>query len=190
MYIWSNPFWRVSIEGDMPPDRPYVMVANHQSTVDIGLLFCLPLYYKWVSKAENFRVPFIGWSMSLNRYIKIRRGTVSSTLRMMRDCDRALREGNSVMIFPEGTRSRDGRLRPFKDGAFELAVRHRVPVLPIVIMGSMRALPRRGFVLGRGCRITVRVLEPLEPATFEGLTASELRHRVRAMFEGWLGEER
>ena len=178
------------MKGTIPPDRVYVMVANHQSMVDILVLFRLPLYYKWVSKVEMFRVPCIGWNMSLNRYIKIRRGTKSGNLRMMRECERALREGSSVMIFPEGTRSPDGALRPFKDGAFELAVRHRVPVLPIVIHGTSGALPKRGFLLGTGCRIVVEVLAPLEPPSFEGISASELRNRVHVLFEAALGRGR
>ena len=125
-------------------EMPVVMIANHQSFADILVLFRLRAHYKWVSKAENFRVPLIGWNMSLNRYIRIERGSIRGNLKMMRDCEVALRDGNSLMIFPEGTRSVDGRMRPFKEGAFELAIRMRRPILPIVITGTGEALPEAG----------------------------------------------
>jgi 1-acyl-sn-glycerol-3-phosphate acyltransferase len=82
---------------------------------------------------------------------------------MMRDSEEALDGGSSIMIFPEGTRSADGNLRPFKSGAFELAWRTHSPVLPIVIDGTAHALPRRGILLEPGQRIRVRVLPPILP---------------------------
>ncbi len=164
LYTWLNPFWRVTFEGlDRLPQGRHVIVANHQSMADIFVLFRLPLYYKWVSKEENFRIPFVGWNMTLNRYVRIRRGTVKGNLQMMRDSEDALREGSSVMIFPEGTRSADGVLRPFKNGAFELAWRTRSPILPVVIDGTARALPHKGILLEPGQRIRVRVLPPVPP---------------------------
>src|SRR5213594_635414 len=106
LYTWLNPAWRVRVEGRerIRPDAAYVMVANHQSLLDILVLFRLFVHFKWVSKIENIRVPFIGWNMALNRYIKLRRGDKSSAQQMMRACKRALADGNSIMMFPEGTR--------------------------------------------------------------------------------------
>src|SRR6185369_1806471 len=80
LYTWLNPAWRVRIEGRdrIAPNTAYVMVANHQSLLDILVLFRLFVHYKWVSKIENFRVPCVGWNMSLNRYIKLRRGSRES----------------------------------------------------------------------------------------------------------------
>ena len=127
--------------------RTYVMVANHLSLLDILVLFRLFRHFTWVSKAENFRVPFVGWNMRLNAYIPLRRGDKESVAAMLATAEADLREGIPLMIFPEGTRSRDGALRPFKDGAFDLALRTGVPVLPIVVRGTGDALPRRGFVL-------------------------------------------
>ena len=123
LYTWLNPAWRVRVTGRDKIRRgvTYVMVANHQSLLDILVLFRLFVHFKWVSKIENFRVPFIGWNMSLNRYIKLRRGSRDSVASMMQACGRTLAEGSSVMIFPEGTRSRDGRLQAFKPGAFSHA---------------------------------------------------------------------
>src|SRR5438046_9170688 len=93
LYTWLNPAWRVRVEGRdrIRPDAAYVMVANHQSLLDILVLFRLFVHFKWVSKIENFRVPFIGWNMSLNRYIKLRRGSRDSIARALHACERALR---------------------------------------------------------------------------------------------------
>src|SRR5512143_2470333 len=158
LYTWLNPAWRVHVEGRerIRPDVAYVMVANHQSLLDILVLFRLFVHFKWVSKIENFRVPCIGWNMSLNRYIKLRRGDRASVERMMQACERTLKEGNSIMMFPEGTRSADGRLRAFKHGAFTLAQRARRPLLPIVVEGTAHALPKHGVVLRGRHAIRVR----------------------------------
>jgi len=183
LYTWGNPLWSVEITGQeyLASMRPRVMVANHQSFADILLLFRLHAHYKWVSKVENFRVPLIGWNMSLNRYIRIERGSIRGNLKMMRDCEKALEEGNSVMIFPEGTLSEDGRMRPFKEGAFELALRTRSAVLPIVIAGTAEALPKRGILLGGKHRMQVRILPPIPPESFQGKDARHLSQEVAAM---------
>ena len=181
LYTWLNPWWPVTVHGrEHLPDGPCVLVANHLSLLDILVLFRLFTPFTWVSKAENFRVPFIGWNMRLNRYIALRRGDRASVLRMLAQCEAALRDGTPVMMFPEGTRSQDGRLRSFKPGAFELALRTGVPVVPIVVRGTGDALPKRGFVLRGRHDISVTVLDPLAPQP--GETAEELSARVRALF--------
>src|SRR5262249_51268254 len=124
------------------------MVSNHQSLLDILVLFRLFVHFKWVSKAELFRIPCIGWNMTLNRYIRLRRGNPESIAAMIRDAERTLAEGSSLMIFPDGTRSPDGHLKPFKRGAFTLALRPRVPLLPIVMQGTSHARRKRGYVVG------------------------------------------
>jgi len=190
LYTWLNPVWRVRIEGrdKIRREAAYVMVANHQSLLDILVLFRLFVHFKWVSKIENFRVPFIGWNMSLNRYIKLRRGSRESVAYMMRACERALGQGNSIMMFPEGTRSPDGRLKDFKSGAFSLAQRTRAPILPIVIEGTASALPKRGFVLQGRHAIRIRILDEIPYASFadepvESVTAA-VRERFAAELDG------
>jgi 1-acyl-sn-glycerol-3-phosphate acyltransferase len=184
LYTWLNPAWRVRIEGREKIDRDtaYVMVANHQSLLDILVLFRLFVHFKWVSKIENFRIVFVGWNMSLNRYIKLRRGDRTSAENMMKECEQALAEGNSVMMFPEGTRSADGRLRDFKHGAFTLALRSKAPILPIIVEGTSRALPKRGFVLRGRHQIRVRVLDALPYASFAHLGVDALTKLVRDRF--------
>ena len=189
LYTWCNPLWSVRIDGKEHVDRhaTYVMVCNHQSLVDILVLFRLFVHFKWVSKAENFRIPFVGWNMTLNRYIKIERGRLRGNLSMMRDAGVALDAGSSVMIFPEGTRSPGGSLGEFKGGAFELALRSGRPILPIVIDGTAAALPRKGFILHGKHGIRVRVLEPISPPWAPGTDAGALSAIARGRIAGELG---
>ena len=190
LYTWLNPAWRVEIRGreHIAPEQAYVMVANHLSTLDILVLFRLFTHFKWVSKVENFRLPFIGWNMRLNRYIPLVRGQRASVVQMMRAARRTLVEGSSVMMFPEGTRSQSGKLRSFKTGAFELALQSETPLLPIVIRGSGNALPKRGFLLRGRHQIRVDVLDPLPVDTFRSLSAKELTEQVRSVFAEELGQ--
>ena len=181
LYTWFNPAWPVTIEGrrKIRPGTTYVMVANHLSLLDILVLFRLFRHFKWVSKIENFKVPVIGWNMSMNRYIKLRRGDRASVVQMMDACETTIGEGSSIMMFPEGTRSRDGEMRPFKPGAFELALKTGTPILPIVIFGTADALPKRGFVLQGRHEIRIRVLDPIPPEQFADMSVDELTEQVR-----------
>ncbi len=183
LYTWGNPAWPVTIEGRerIQPRTTYVMVANHLSLLDILVMFRLVRHFKWVSKIENFSVPFIGWNMSLNRYIKLRRGDRESVIEMMEACEKTLGQGSSIMMFPEGTRSSDGTMRPFKPGAFELALKTRTPILPIAISGTADALPKRGFVLQGRHAIRISVLEPIPPEDVADLSVDELTSRVRTL---------
>lgn len=188
LYTWFNPLWKVTIAGreKLRPSHVYVMISNHQSLVDILVLFRLHAHFKWVSKIENFSIPFVGWNMSLNRYVRLDRESMKSHLRMMRDCEKALNAGSSVMIFPEGTRSPDGRLRPFKEGAFELALRTRKPLLPIIIAGSSQALPKRGFILRGTHEIKVKILDPLPYESFSHLDTAAVKERAHALMHSEL----
>lgn len=190
LYTWCNPVWRVRIEGrrHIRRNAAYVMVANHQSLLDILVLFRLFAHFKWVSKIENFRVPAIGWNMSLNRYIRLRRGDRASVEKMLRACERALAEGNSIMMFPEGTRSPDGRLRAFKPGAFSLALSTGAPILPIVVFGTAHALPKRGFVLQGRHAIRVRILPEIPHASFAGKSVETVTEEVRERIAAELDE--
>lgn len=170
-YVRLNPLWRLRTTGRdrLPWHGPAVLVANHASLIDILVLFDLFRPFKWVSKAEIFKVPVIGWNMRLNGYVPIVRGSGESVRRMMARCDRLLEQGAPVLLFPEGTRTDDGRLRKFKNGAFELAVRHQVPVFPIAVHGTGSALPKHGLVLREQVDARVEVLAPLHPAGHAGV---------------------
>ena len=190
LYTWANPAWPVRISGreKVRRDEAYVMVANHQSLLDILVLFRLFVHFKWVSKIENFRIPLIGWNMRLNHYIQLRRGERSSVVQMLTQCRETLAAGNSVMIFPEGTRSPDGRLRSFKSGAFLLAKTTGRPILPIVVEGTASALPKRGFVLQGRHRIRVTILDEIPPESFSSESPEDLALRVQALIGGYLKE--
>jgi len=192
LYVWANPLWSVRIEGKERIARHvgYVMVCNHQSLADIMVLFRLFVHFKWVSKAENFRIPLVGWNMSLNRYISIQRGSARGNIGMVRGCEAALRGGSSVMVFPEGTRSPDGELQEFRQGAFEIAFRTQSPLLPIVIDGTASALPKQGFLLRGKHAIRVRVLEPLSPPWPAGTDAAALRVQAHDAIARELGAMR
>ena len=183
LYTWLNPLWRVRITGkqNIRPGVTYVMVANHLSLVDILVLFRLFVPFSWVSKEENFSVPFIGWNMRLNGYIPLKRGDKASAAVMMDACRATLGERTSIMMFPEGTRSRTGELQAFKPGAFALALETGSPVLPIVLDGSSKALPKRGFVLRGRSDIAVHVMPeiPVEPNDVRN--AEDLSDEVRAL---------
>jgi 1-acyl-sn-glycerol-3-phosphate acyltransferase len=188
LYTWLNPAWSVKVVGreKIDPHETYVMVANHQSLLDIFVLFQLFRHFKWVSKVENFRIPFIGWNMRLNNYIQLKRGDRSSVAVMLRACRENLAAGNSIMMFPEGTRSSTGRLRGFKPGAFNLAKDARCPVLPIVVHGTASALPKRGLILQGRHRITMEVLDPIAYETLAEEDAEGLMLRVRQLIDDHL----
>jgi 1-acyl-sn-glycerol-3-phosphate acyltransferase len=190
LYTWVNPMWPVRVAGraKIRRDEAYVMVANHQSLLDILVLFRLFVHFKWVSKIENFRIPLIGWNMRLNRYVELRRGDRTSVVQMLAKCRETLASGSSVMIFPEGTRSPDGRLRAFKPGAFVLAKSTGRPILPIVVEGTSRALPKRGFVLQGRHRIRIEVLDEIPPESFAAESPEELALRVQALVGSYLKE--
>lgn len=183
LYSWLNPVWRVTVEGrdKIKSGVTYVMVANHLSLLDILVLFRLFVHFKWVSKIENFYVPAVGWNMWLNRYIPLRRGNKESIDHMMNACEKTLRDGSSIMMFPEGTRSVDGKLKAFKHGAFTLAKRAQVPILPIVIEGTSQALPKRGFILQGRHAIRVRVLDAISYSSFKDLSVESLTDKVRSI---------
>ena len=179
LYTYIFPYWTVRVRGreHIRRDKTYVLVANHQSLLDILVLFRLYRHFKWVSKASMFRVPFVGWNMSLNRYIAIRRGDRGDARRMMADCEAALESGSSIMIFPEGTRSLDGELGDFRHGAFTIALRHGVAIVPILIDGTLDALPKHGLTLHDAADITIEVLAPIAVEGFRDV--EELRDHVR-----------
>jgi 1-acyl-sn-glycerol-3-phosphate acyltransferase len=124
-----NPLWTFRTTGTniTDPRRPYVVVANHQSFVDILLISHLPWEMKWLSKQHFFRFPLVGWMMRMAGDIRLVRGERDSVIQAMAACKDRLEKKTSVMIFPEGTRTRDGELKAFKDGAFRLAIENQVP---------------------------------------------------------------
>lgn len=186
-----NPLWTFRTSGHVirDPRRPYVVVANHQSFVDILLISHLPWEMKWLSKATFFKFPLVGWMMQMAGDIHLVRGDTKSIVKAMAECRDRLDKRVSVMIFPEGTRSKDGEVKDFKDGAFRLAIEAGVPILPLVVNGADTALVKGDWRFGVS-HAEVRVLEPIST---EGLTRDDvpvLRERTRDLIIANLNEMR
>ena len=167
-----NPLWTFRVSGKMPndPRRPYIVVSNHESFVDILLISHLPFEMKWLSKAEMFKIPVVGWLMSLAGDIRLSRGEISSATDAMNQCRDRLGKKVSVMIFPEGTRSKSGELGKFKNGAFRLAIETGCPILPVAVSGCHTALRPKDWRLGYSTA-EVRVLDPIE---VDGMTTRDV----------------
>lgn len=175
-----NPLWKFSVSGDFisDPRRPYVAVSNHESYADIFLISHVPWEMKWLSKETMFKIPCFGWMMRMAGDIEVRRGERSSVAQAMQQARNRLAQRVSVMIFPEGTRSRNGELLPFKDGAFRLAIETQSPILPIVVAGTRDCMAKGTFRF-QPARARARVLKPIETT---GLTMDDvpsLRERTR-----------
>jgi 1-acyl-sn-glycerol-3-phosphate acyltransferase len=177
-----NPFWKFHTSGVRisDPRRPYVAVANHESYADIFLLSHLPWEMKWLSKDLIFKLPVMGWMMTMAGDIAVRRKDPQSRMRAMEECRDRLRKKVSVMILPEGTRSATGELLPFKDGAFRLAVEEQVPILPVVVAGTRDAMPKGSFLFGRAVA-EARVLPPIDTTGATPKDVPRLREEVREL---------
>jgi len=169
LYVWCNPFWSIKVLGreNVDPKRAYVMVSNHKSMMDIIVIFRSFLHFKWVSKASMFKAPLLGWNMVLNGYIAINRGDPNSREKCLNHCKEWLQRGSSVFFFPEGTRSKDGKLGNFKPGAFRLAVETGRDILPMVIQGSEHAIPKHSILLTKKSKMSLRILPAVSVRGFD-----------------------
>lgn len=171
------PCWSWRLEGEELVDRKksYIVVVNHRSMIDIPSLYCLPLNFRWVSKREVFRIPFFGQFLLLHGDICIDRGRAMEALeQLVRNGRLWLSRGASVVIFPEGTRSKDGEIHRFKAGAFNLAKQTGVAILPVVMEGTDKVIGKNRLFNWR-CRVTVRILPPI-PA--ERVVATETHELI------------
>lgn len=162
------PIWKIRIEGREKAVKgtTFVIISNHQSMLDILMINSLRYRYRWISKIENFKVPVIGWYLKMADYITVDRGNEESKNEMLQKSLSCLRSGNSIMIFPEGTRSTNNEIGFFKRGAFQLALEAGVPILPVLIDGTGGILPKHGMIFGSGHNISIRVLDPVYPDAF------------------------
>jgi 1-acyl-sn-glycerol-3-phosphate acyltransferase len=161
-YAWHARFWgrlglglagvQVSVSGaGHIPNGPVIFMSNHQSNFDIlALMAAMPRRIHWIAKKELFDIPFFGPSMRRGGYIPLDRGDGRKALQSMDEAATAIRQGRSVVMFPEGTRTQDGRLLPFKRGGFILARKAAVPVIPVTINGSGRINPANQIRLYSG----------------------------------------
>jgi 1-acyl-sn-glycerol-3-phosphate acyltransferase len=154
-------------------------MSNHQGSYDIfALLGHLPYQFKWLAKKELFSIPFFGWTMAAAGYISIDRGGTRDTVEAMNEAAQKIRDGMSVVIFPEGSRSPDGSIQPFKKGGFTLAIKSRVPIVPVAISGSRDIMPKDRLTTSPG-EIRMLVDPPIETVYYSLKDREFLMKKVR-----------
>ena len=177
------PIWKISVEGREKAIRktPYVIISNHQSILDILIMNCLRCRFRWISKIENSKVPFLGRYMRMAKYIAVERGNKESKAEMMVKAAESLRNGISVMMFPEGTRSPDREIAPFKLGAFQLAIMTDKSILPVIIDGTGGVLPKHSLIFTKNNILKIKVLDPVHPGSFGTGDPEELASKFRKL---------
>ncbi|MBL4571736.1 MAG: 1-acyl-sn-glycerol-3-phosphate acyltransferase [Gammaproteobacteria bacterium] len=181
-----NPLWKVNlIDLDLiDKNQGFVIVANHTSFADIICLHLLQRHFKWVAKDSLFRIPVIGWVMSLVSYIPLERNRHGSIKSTFKEATKWLRKDISVLIFPEGTRSSGSTLGKFKNGAFKLAIEAQKPIIPVLIVGSDQINEKGSWLLSPRMNVTIRVFEPVPT---EGLIPADFA-QLRDSVHGVLAE--
>ena len=193
--IWARILFfvarvRLDVHGqeNTPAGVPVVFASNHQSQFDIPALYlALPVQFRFVVKKELFNIPLFGQAMKQAGYVPIDRSGGKKALKSLRDAVRRIQSGMSVLVFPEGTRSPDGQLLPFKSGALLIASRSGVPIVPIGIWGSYKVLPK-GSLWVRPGRVVVSIGKPVDTTSFTGPSAkenlvTEVKKRIAALVE-------
>ena len=169
---------------------PYIFMCNHQSALDIFSLFvALPLQFKWIAKRELFFIPFLGWAMKRAGYISLDRKHPREAIKAMDDAAQKIRGGMNIIIFPEGTRSEDGNLLPFKKGVFALALRAKVPIVPVGISGSSILQPKGSFIPNKKGVIYIRIGKPIDTAQGSRSAKTEIMMTVRQAIESLMTEQ-
>jgi 1-acyl-sn-glycerol-3-phosphate acyltransferase len=193
--LWSRTLLgfggvKITIEWRAPvaKDGAYVFMANHESTVDIwALLAALPFRMRMIAKKQLGSIPLFGWAMRAGRFIFIDRANALAARRTIDEAKCRIRDGEKVMLYPEGTRSRDGKLGPFKKGGFHLAIDAGVPIVPVAITGARPCMPAGSFLLRPG-HVHIVVLEPIPTAGLNEQHRQELVEKVRGLIARELGQ--
>jgi len=182
------PFWKLSLEGrnKIPWHRSVVMVANHRSLIDILALYKIRRPFKWTSKKENFKLPFIGMVLSLSNSVRIHRESRHSGMQFLSQAEAEMEKGSSILLFPEGTRSKTTEMRSFKEGAFLLAKKTGSGIIPIVHKGSEKTFDRGSWVLKGKAHIHIRVLDEIPAPELKKLEVKEIMALVRDRMEAGL----
>lgn len=181
-----NPAWRVRVTGFRPANvrTPYIVVGNHQSAADIPVFSRLPWDMKWIGKESLFSLPLLGRMMHLSRDIPVDRSSRMSRARVLAEASKRLKLGSSVMIMPEGTRTPDGTVGPFNEGAFRLAIKLGIPILPVAVEGTYDALPKDDWRFGARHEIQLHVFEPVSVEGLSAADAGALQRQVRDLLVG------
>ncbi|HAJ57323.1 MAG TPA: hypothetical protein DCL35_06085 [Candidatus Omnitrophica bacterium] len=183
--IRLNPYWKVEVTGreNIDKNRTYIIVANHQSLADIVVAYQMKTQFKWVAKKALFKIPFIGWSLSLTKHIKLDRGNFGSIKKVYSEAAQWLREGMSVFFFPEGTRSETTQIGDFRNGAFKLAIKERVPILPVIFEGTATAIPRGSWIFGVKTNAKLKILPAIETTNYQLSDFAKLRDLTHSVLK-------
>jgi 1-acyl-sn-glycerol-3-phosphate acyltransferase len=172
----------------LDPKRPYVFMANHASMVDIWAIFVgIPVSFRFIAKSQLAEIPIFGRAMRVGRFIFIDRQNATSARRSIDEATRRIKSGQSVVIFPEGTRTRDGRVAPFKKGGFHLAMNSGADIVPVAVRGTRAVMPH-GAILIRAGKVTLEMAEPIPTADIAQADRDALVARVRDSIIAMLGE--
>jgi len=189
--LWANSV-KVEVYGlnKIDKDKPYIYIPNHLSFFDIfALLAYLPVDFKFIFKEEIMRVPILGWAMKKAGYISIARTSPAKARRTFQKAIDMIRKGTSLVVFAEGTRSKDGHLQPLRRGAFQLALSSGSPIVPVAIKGSNKIMPKGSFRLKKGF-ITIQIGSPIPTVNYERKAMRELIESVSGSLRTMLEEER
>ena len=178
--IGCNPYWHLKVKGldNIDKNETYVVVANHQSLADIVVMYKTRMQFKWVAKESLFKVPFIGWCLSLTKHIKLSRGSMGSIRKVYKQALKWLKKDMSVVFFPEGTRSETGKMGEFQSGAFKLAIQKKRPILPVVINGTSEAIPKGSWILKKQVFANLTVLPAIETKNLKSGDFASLKEDV------------
>jgi|SRR5580704_4886247 1-acyl-sn-glycerol-3-phosphate acyltransferase len=178
----------IKVRGQIDPHKPYVFMANHASMVDIWAMFLrMPVPVRFIAKKQLGKIPVFGWAMRAGRFVFIDRQNAASARRSIQEAAQRIKEGQSVAIFPEGTRTRDGKLGAFKKGGFHLAIDSGVEIVPLAIRGTGAVMPP-GTPLIRAGRVEIEIDEPISTAGLGAGDRQQLLDRVYARIADMLGE--
>lgn len=174
---------------NIDPGRHYVFMVNHESNIDIPVLIESLAHFqlRWIAKKELLRVPLFGWAMWATKHITIDRTDPLDAVKSLKRAKDRLAAGVSIVIFPEGTRSRDGKLSRFKKGGFLLAVQSRTPIVPVTISGGSHVLPAGGWKLRSGV-VEVFVDKPIAVDRFSVGNLRALSEEVRQIIASHLNQ--
>ncbi|MCP4624033.1 MAG: 1-acyl-sn-glycerol-3-phosphate acyltransferase [bacterium] len=174
---------KVTVNGlaNIDPDQSYVYMSNHQGNFDIPVLLAhLPVQFRWLAKAELFKIPIFGRAMRGAGYVKIDRFNQESAFESIKEAGSRMKNGVSVMIFPEGTRSRDGKIRPFKKGGFIMAVESGVPIVPVILQGTRSIMGKSSLKINTG-EVTLNIAVPIATTGFSRDNKDDLIDSVRTV---------
>ena len=174
---------RVSVQGlaQVDPLRSYIYMSNHQSNFDIPVLLAhLPVQFRWLAKEELFKIPIFSRAMRGAGYVRIDRFNREAAIESLKEAAAKMKNGVSIMIFPEGTRSRDGDIRPFKKGGFVMAVDTGVPIVPVIVQGTWPIMAKSSWRINTG-EVSLLIEKPIDTTGYTRETKDDLIETVRSV---------